>query len=247
MPTQSFPSIDEKNPLYCPAVPAAAYLDSLRRHLHRHDRPRSNRSTHNDDFLRSFARILDNALLSSDSDDDDNLVFPPGSQIDSSHRKKPSPDTSDENTLGYQYAIPSWEHEDTNDISENPWVDVGGRPVPKKPPGLRNLKRKRISFSEMRGPAKHVKSFQAVQEDSFDITVKREKLRYSGAPGSRPRTYLKTIKPNAESTPRDKPVRKCNGNEANGQQLKLRIRALEGAQILKSGMTICAPMRIFLA
>jgi hypothetical protein len=244
MSTQSLPSIDEKNPLYCPAVPAAVYLDSLRRYFYRNERSRSNK-THNDGFLRSFARLLDNALLSSDTDDEDVLVFPPKSQMGSSHRNKSSPDTSDDNPLGYQYDIPSWEHEDANDISENPWVDVGGRPVPMKPPGLRILKRKRISFSDMRGPAKHAKSFQAVQESSFDITVKHEKLRYSGFAGSRPRTYLKTIEPSAESTPRNKPVRKCNVRKANGQQLRLRIRTLEGAQISKSGMSICAPTRIY--
>jgi hypothetical protein len=246
MPSYNFPSIDAKNPLYCPSVPAAAYLDSLRRRLHRNrNRSRSkpySKSTHNEYFLQSFARILDKALLSADSDDENASAFPPQSRIKSSRREPPSPDTtSKESPLGFEYAIPAWEQDDTDDLSENPWVGMRGQPVPTKPPGLPNLKRKRTTFSDIRGPAKHVKSFQSIHESSFDVSVKHEKLRYSGvaSPRPRPNLYLKTIEPNAESTPHVKPGRKCNDNDSL-EQYKLRIRALEGAQIMKSDMAICA-------
>jgi hypothetical protein len=245
MPTYSFPSIDVKNPLYCPSVSAAAYLDSLRRRLRR-NRSRPNpyrKSTHNEYFLQSFARILDNALLSSDSDDEDTRAFPPQSRIKSSHPGQLSSDTNEAKTLGFEYAIPTWEYEDADDLSENLWVGIKGQPLPSKLPALQDLKRKRTSFSDIRGPAKHAKSFQSVQESSFDISVKHEKLRYSGFADLCPRPYLKTIEPSAESTPPVKHGQKSNDADSMELQFKLRIRALEGAQILKFDVTICGYIR----
>lgn len=232
MPSYNFPSIDAKNPFYCPSVPAAAYLDSLRRRLSRTG-PYS-KSTNNQYFLKSFARILDKALLSDDSDNDDDdddtsAFLEPSSRINLSHRELelPSPETSEDHPLGFEYTIPTWEYEDIDDLSENPWVGIRGQPVPSNPPGLQNLKRKRTSFSDIRGPEKHAKSFQSVHDSSFDVSVKHEKLRYSELDIPRPRPYRKTIEPNAESTPHIKPEQKCNENDTVQLQFKFRIRALE--------------------
>lgn len=246
MPTYSSPSIDSKNPLYCPSVPAAVYLDSIRRRLRR-NRSRSKpsgKSKHNDYFLRSFSRILDNALL-GDSDDEDSRVFPPQSRTYSSYNEEPSPDTSEseESPLGFEYSVPSWEHNDTNDQSENLWVGMRGQPVPTRPPGLRNLKRKRTIFSDIQGPAKHAKSFQSVHESSFDVSLKHERLRYSGFAGLRPRHYLKAMKHYAESTPHiESAPESIIINDPVGSQFKRRIRTLEGAQIAKSALIKCACM-----
>lgn len=241
MPSYNFPSIDAKNPFYCPSVPAAAYLDSLRRRLSRTG-PYS-KSTNNQYFLKSFARILDKALLSDDSDNDDDdddtsAFLEPSSRINLSHRElEPSLETSEDHPLGFEYTIPTWEYEDIDDLSENPWVGIRGQPVPSNPPGLQNLKRKRTSFSDIRGPEKHAKSFQSVHDSSFDVSVKHEKLRYSELDIPRPRPYRKTIEPNAESTPHIKPEQKCNENDTVQLQFKLRIRALEGVQILGEFLT----------
>lgn len=240
MPSYSFPSIDTKNPLYCPSVPAAVYIDSLRRRLDR-NRSRSKRnskSRHKEHFLRSFARILDNALLSGDSDDENPNIFPRHKSL-----LELSPD--DENTLGFEYAKPAWEQDDMDDSSDNPdnpWISMRGQPIPKIPPGLPNLKRKRTTFSDIYGPAKHAKSFQSIHESSFDISVKHEKLQYSGFASPRSGPYLKTIEPgpNAESTPHVHPGHTSNVDGCLDMQFKSRIRALEGAQILISDVTLCA-------
>ncbi|KAJ7266568.1 hypothetical protein C8J57DRAFT_1068466 [Mycena rebaudengoi] len=63
MPSYSRPVIDDKNPLYCPAVTASSYLSSVRRRARRrnsHSYPRA--LPPGDKLISSFARVLDRAL-----------------------------------------------------------------------------------------------------------------------------------------------------------------------------------------
>jgi len=79
-------------------------------------------------------------------------------------------------------------------------------------------KRKRSSFSDIRGPPRYARSIQSVHESSFDITLKPEKLSYAGIPGSSDKTNL------ALKTDR------VGSEEERHSVLEIRIKELEGAE-----------------
>lgn len=64
----SLPTIDEKNPLYCPAITASSYLSSLRRQNRRRKSSRAENQPPNEPVLSSFARVLDKALQEGDNE-----------------------------------------------------------------------------------------------------------------------------------------------------------------------------------
>lgn len=170
MQRYSTPLIDEQNPFYCPTVSATAYINSLRQNLRRND-PNIHRELQPQDaqLLLSFARVLDKALM---QDDDVAESFGSLGAIPDSPDRGPLSDTSSEDL---DYPIPAWERYQDSSESGNSWIDIGGclarnrRPV---------VKRKRTSFSEIRGPPKYARSFQSVHDSSFEIDIKRENLQY---------------------------------------------------------------------
>ncbi|KAJ7646205.1 hypothetical protein B0H17DRAFT_994330 [Mycena rosella] len=66
MSPYSPPTIDETNPLYCPAITASSYLSSLRRQARRRNSRPQTQQLQNDRSLSFFARILDKALQDGD-------------------------------------------------------------------------------------------------------------------------------------------------------------------------------------
>lgn len=225
----NLPSIDEKNPLYCPAVSATAYLDSIR-HLHRGtSRTSKNKKSRNNQLLVSFARVLDKALLSGDSGDESD-VFPPRSLV-----RPASPDSSEEDTItvNSQYSIPTWERFNEDDDSyslDDQWVGMRGVPIP--PRRRQNgLKRKRSPFSDINGPSKHARSIQSVHDSSFDITARRENLVYS-VPGSAKKWRRDPQSASGLVGSAGKPSsRKTPQSGKNKSTLLARIRNLEGIYI----------------
>jgi hypothetical protein len=225
MHIHNLPSVDEKNPLYCPAVSATAYLDSIRRHLHRGARP--SKRSRNDQLLVSFTRVLGKALLSGDSDDDSD-VFPPNPLV-----RSPSLNSSDDDTVtvNSRYSIPAWERFGEEDESYNPhdqWVGMRDNPLPPRP-GRNGLKRKRSSFSDINGPSKYAKSIQSVRDSSFDITVRRENLAYS-VPASGKKRLQPKVPPGFVGSGKAS-CRKTPRLVKDTSALLLKIRNLEGAQL----------------
>lgn len=225
----NLPSIDEKNPLYCPAVSATAYLDSIRHHLHqRTSRTSKNKKSRNDQLLVSFARVLDKALLSGDSSDESD-VFPPRSLV-----RPASPDSSEEDTVtaNSQYSIPAWERFNEDDESyslDDQWVGMRGVPIP--PRRRQNgLKRKRSPFSDINGPSRHARSIQSVHDSSFDVTVRRENLVYS-VPGSAKKMRRDPQPPSSLVGSTSKPSSRKPRSDKDKSTLLTRIRNLEGISI----------------
>jgi hypothetical protein len=149
MASYNFPSIDEQNPLYCPAVSAAAYVRSLRRQL------RSAAPVQDQKLLCSFARILDQALSRDDHAPLDHKYYPK------------SPTTSSLSGVSF-------------------WEKIGQLEAKHEIPAPRPPKRKRSSsFTNLRGPAKHARSFVTTDSpSSFTFSPKRGGLRYSSCKSS---------------------------------------------------------------
>ncbi|KAG5643084.1 hypothetical protein DXG03_001579 [Asterophora parasitica] len=180
------PSIDENNPLYCPSVTPASYLESLR-HKRRDLSTRSRgKTSRNDRFQHSFALILEKALVTDALDSSDD-------ELDHGERVFKRPRTisnsSDESLPAYSYPIPAWELEDEQ--KQEFWDSV----APGSPGGCEkpmHKKQRRGCFTELHGPPKYERSGHSVQDSSFDVVVKHETLSYSAAPASvvKPRTPI---------------------------------------------------------
>ncbi|KAJ7628450.1 hypothetical protein FB45DRAFT_867514 [Roridomyces roridus] len=138
------PTIDDKNPLYCPAITASNYLGSLR-----HQRSSRTRRTQAQSD-RSFARILEKAL-ETDEGEHEPYTEPLSSDGDSSH------------TL-----------QDLSNTFEHRTITV------RKTSTQALKKRKCISsdLSDLQGPTKYARSVSTVHESSFEISVRRERLRF---------------------------------------------------------------------
>ncbi|KAF7290065.1 hypothetical protein HMN09_01311600 [Mycena chlorophos] len=150
MPSTSLPVIDENNPLYCPSVPAAAYLSSLRRKaLHV---PAA--APQND--LPSFARVLVQAdnyqpNLRTEDDDESTLV------------KKTASSSGNANP----------------DAAADPKAKAAKAvPVPVLRPPLKRKRSDSTSLSALRGSPKYARSELSITQSSFEISVKRERIQY---------------------------------------------------------------------
>ncbi|KAG6812249.1 hypothetical protein H0H92_003705 [Tricholoma furcatifolium] len=168
------PSIDVENPFYCPDQPPALYIKSLQSQV-RHKTKTKTQSRY-DRLLVSFVKVLENAVLQDtfDSSDDD-TCFPTvrGDPVTRSiSLASSSSSSSDETNLLSN--IPRWEREH----GANSW----------RQQSVSLKKRKRGSFSDIRGPTKYAKSILSAHDSSFDVTVKRETLEYSTISGSSDRT-----------------------------------------------------------
>ena len=157
------PIVDNNNPLYCPAIPAALYLKSLRGRFnksgwsHRRGRP---------DLFRSFALTLEQSTRSEDSDDDDNDNIGSdwilGNYYAPSHKKS---------LVRSQHLEDFLTREMDHDSSQENYL---ASPVRFQRP---NLKRK-LCFSDLGAPPKYARSQPSHHDSSFDIDILHEKLEY---------------------------------------------------------------------
>ncbi|KAJ6578053.1 hypothetical protein B0H19DRAFT_574732 [Mycena capillaripes] len=202
MLTYSLPTVDEKNPLYCPAITASSYLSSLRRQNRRRKSSRSENRPPNDRVLFSFARVLDKALQEGDNEPLGTLLQSEDDSVATSF------------TLGNLST--TFEHRTTV------------KKVTSRPPLKR--KRSRTSFSDLEGPSKHARSIQSVQESSFEISVRRERLQFlPPKPQYSPFVLPKKSAPKATLT----------------EDLKAKIRTLEGTDLFFH-LDICAYIHAYI-
>ncbi|KAJ7505587.1 hypothetical protein B0H11DRAFT_1850811 [Mycena galericulata] len=148
MPTYSLPTVDEKNPLYCPAITASSYLSSVRRQVRRRN-SRAQTQPQNGRFLSSFARILDKAFEDEENEPFGNLPQSGGTS------------TITSSTL--QNVSNTFEHRTTTTVKKT---------------SSQSLKRKRSSFSDLQGPEIYARSNPSVHESSYEISVRHERLHY---------------------------------------------------------------------
>lgn len=207
------PVVDEKNPFYCPALDAIAFLQNLRHEIYADPPPYSRTPG---DCLPSFAECLDRSLDEAELHELLYRAVP---------RVLDSPDVSQAslNFSGYfcDHSTPA-PRRGLQDI----------------PPGLR-AKRKRPSppgtFSDMLAPPKREKSYQSVNESSFELSARGEKLRYF-------RESVDTLY--SPYAPRSYGYSDTDGRPT-AFELERKIRALEGAYMLHpidaDGCTMAMP------
>jgi hypothetical protein len=170
------PAIDDKNPFYCPSVPANTYLSSLRHRVRIH-RPTSRRSA--EELFISFARTLDQSTSESDEDDDVDWIV--GSYV--SHAR-----ANDPGVLKPQLPPPYSAFVNDLERKSTPKDDGHG------PTKTLVLKRRRLSsFSDLQGPPKYSRSAESQStynaSTTFDITHNnREPLTYlvASSPANKP-------------------------------------------------------------
>ncbi|KAF7335460.1 hypothetical protein MVEN_02199300 [Mycena venus] len=190
MLNSTLPTIDEKNPLYCPAITASKYLSSLRRQNRRRKSSRAENQPLKDRFLSSYARVLDKALQEGDDESLGKLS------------------QSENDSITTSFALPSFRNLSSSFEHRSTTVDV--KKVTSRPPLKR--KRSRSSFSDLEGPAKHMRSIQSVHESSFEISVRRERLQF--------------FPPKAQYSPFVLP-KKSSPKATLTEELKAKIRSLE--------------------
>lgn len=156
------PLVDDQNPLYCPSIPAVSFLESIRQQLHEPSTANvthtSNRSPSSDDYmLPSFARLLDKSVTADDLLE--LLYHPPGLKFEDS-------DSSTSSEL--------------NDNTEGSMV-LAGLDAPVKQADSFGLPE---TFSDIKGPVKREMSQASMNEGSFELSAKADRLLYFVRGGS---------------------------------------------------------------
>ncbi|KJA27943.1 hypothetical protein HYPSUDRAFT_62339 [Hypholoma sublateritium FD-334 SS-4] len=173
------PLIDDKNPFYCPAIPAATYLKSLRSRT----RNLARSSQYFPSASRSFTNVLEESLLDAQAEKfEDNMgsdwilgdYFTSGrgwflSPLDELPPYSPTESAKTQTrlqALGFC--------KEKNSLLPTAALRVD-----------RHIGLKRKSpFSDFGAPPKYARSVQSLHESSFDIELQREQLRYSDVESS---------------------------------------------------------------
>lgn len=190
--THSIPSVDPQNPFYCPALPAAAFLKSLRlQNPYRRSKLRSGQSNHQmDPFLHpdtaqivvsSFAQILSQALCVLEEEDCANY----GSPRTLSSLPKPKTTASISHLYSTSVRIKSQDDDmDFSNLSRNRSRSSSTSSTSNDNTFVHNnvfdrlsLKRKRADFGIcLPHFAKRVKLLLSCREDSIDDTFMQAHL-----------------------------------------------------------------------
>ena len=187
MPVYVIPIVDDSNPLYCPAIPAALYLKSLRGRFNK-----SGWSHRRLGLCQSFARTLEQSTRTEDSDDEDTVGSDWILGNYYSHSNKQS-------LARRQHLGDSVTGELDHDSAQKKPVDYLASP---KRFQSFSLKRK-LCFSDLGAPPKYARSQPSFHDSSFDIDVQHEKLEYfSNTMESSPQTapqHSRAERPNVET------------------------------------------------
>ena len=163
------PIVDDENPFYCPSISAVSFLQSVRQNLHIEANTRRQKSAHTPDFPHDVHHVLFpsfNNLLDRSLDDEDllQLHYAPRnvSRISAYFRHDLS-----SSSLGSGPA-PSVSADHQN---------AGGHAHRRSPRHTR-VAQTSDSFSEFRGPFKRQRSSMSVNEGSFELSAKADKLQF---------------------------------------------------------------------
>jgi len=161
------PLVDEKNPLYCPAIPAAAYLKSLRNKVQHI----GNRASNDVDISLSFSKGLDGLSHEHDVESDGHKTIGSdwilGDYFSSGKGWFSSPSPGPEDLPPYS-PIAHVRVTKTQNQAENGTMYAN-----------RNDLKRKNHFSDFGAPPKYARSVQSFHESSFDLEVYRERLDFS--------------------------------------------------------------------
>lgn len=160
MKDYDIPLVDDENPLYCPALPAVSFLEAIRQQLHGSPGPKASDptttpelcpDTPSDDYLLpSFARLLDKSVT-----DDDllELLYNP-------------------ERTGIQDLLDQDDENASSVLDLARTVHNGAERMVKKEasPGLQQ------TFSDLDGPVKREKSVLSVNDGSFELSGKADRI-----------------------------------------------------------------------
>ncbi|PCH42550.1 hypothetical protein WOLCODRAFT_72130 [Wolfiporia cocos MD-104 SS10] len=153
---QSVPIIDEQNPFYCPTSTAVVFIEALRSQIHGAPPPYTRSPT---DFP-SFAERLEQSI---NEDDVYQLLY----------RSLPAVNSSEVSALHSSFSVPAYDQSTpTRAVRRLPAGD---------PPGVKAKRKKSESlesFSDLMGPPRNERSFQSVNDQSFELSGKVDKIRY---------------------------------------------------------------------
>lgn len=173
------PLIDDKNPFYCPAIPAATYLKSLRSRT----RNLARSSQYFPSASQSFTNVLEESLLDATAEKSDDDMgsdwilgdyFTSGRGWFSSPLDELPPYSPTESVKTQTRVQALGICKDKNSLLPTAAIRVDRRV---------GLKRK-SPFSDFGAPPKYARSVQSLHESSFDIELRREQLRYSDVESS---------------------------------------------------------------
>jgi len=170
MLTYTSPLVDEKNPLYCPAIPAADYLKELRFRTQKSAKSRNPSRN----FSHSFGYTLEqssredpnhNGSIGSDWFLGDYFTSGQGWFSSQSPGAEDLPPYSPRVPIRPQLKVPQA-------------LEVSPKTLPGTKRIVHDLKRKN-DFSDFAAPPKYARSLLSAHDSSFDLEVWREKLQFT--------------------------------------------------------------------
>ncbi len=202
------PKVDVENPFYCPSVPAVHYLQSIRKQArsetrHKHPNKNDNLSrTPGDQILQSFESVLDRSL---DEQDLAELLF--------AYNPPSDPSGTSSSSSGSLDTLSFWNQKSS---FESSLLHLDRRPNPDR---SRHLTSNVPSgFSDLRGSSKRGKSLESVNDGSFELSAKADRLHY--------------FVPGHGNSPYDSGIRHDLQEftfQTSASNLKRKIRTLEGS------------------
>ena len=198
------PLVDDQNPLYCPSISAVSFLETIRQQLHGPGTINASRTLNqsfssDDDLLPSFTKLLDKSVTANDLLE---LFYnPTRGDINDSDTSSGSSDPNYRNDMDGSLVLAGLD--DTSVKQEG------------SSPGLPE------TFSDIKGPVKREMSLPSVNEESFELSAKADRLSYF-ARGSSYSPY--------HAKPRRFPFRPAghHGWRTKVRELQDRIAVLEG-------------------
>ena len=209
------PLVDEKNPLYCPAISAAEYLEELRFRTHKSAKSR-NLSRRN--LSHSFGYTLEQSSREDTNNDgsvgSDWIL---GDYFTSGQGWFSSQSPGAEDLPPYSPTAPVRPQSKVLQILEVSPKLSGTKP------NFHDLKRKN-DFSDFAAPPKYARSLLSVHDSSFDLEVWHEKLQFTGVKSSPTdaKKVLKDINPATSRYDLDRLIENLDA-ELPGIRLKERL------------------------
>ncbi|KAH6909351.1 hypothetical protein BKA70DRAFT_1562190 [Coprinopsis sp. MPI-PUGE-AT-0042] len=223
---QSVPEVDFQNPFYCPAVPAATYIKTLRRTATTRNAIRMTDSHRESDLFGVFARMLERY----DGDDSDvEYHYDPQNDWIIGRNRRPAKRRQYTSPLimsGRPAFRPSHAGSLESEVSNGSGsFDLSQSTVR---PQTTTLKRKReaSTFSDLLGTPKYARSSSFVQDDSFEFEARRERIRFDVT--SSPAHTLATPQAREQGVPFESVVEKI---EALLPGYRIRTRFRTGSHV----------------
>lgn len=181
------PLVDDKNPCYCPTIPAAVYLKSLRCKTRNVEKT----SSLHPSLSPYFTSLLGQSVHDSDVHDVEDAM---GSDwildgyFTSGRGWFSSPLSAQDDLPPYSPTESAKLHPKSSGLEIQKEFTIVAIPQARG----HGLKRKG-SFSDLKAPPKYARSAQSAPDSSFDVELRREQLRYSDSLSSpQPKDHVLT-------------------------------------------------------